>query len=110
MPVHSESEPKQAIRLLLRDACEQLNRGKLTYLGLPAETALDLKVLEPYLENVICISNIRADLDEAARRVATMQVKQKHFLVRDIWKYLVKEYPVEPLIADVTFLDFYGGG
>ena len=108
--MHSESEPKKTIRLLLRDSCEALNRGKLTYLGLPSDTAQDLKVLEPFLENVICIGNVKTELDEAARVVARMPIKSKRFLLREMWKYLSAEYPSEPLVSDVTFLDFYGGG
>lgn len=110
MAIHQESEAKGAVRYLLRDACEQLQRGRLTYLGLPAEEALDIKLLSPLLENVICIADKKATLEETKRSIASLPLKHRRFECIDMWKYLIERYPSESLLADVTYLDFYGGG
>lgn len=110
MPLHKESEAKKTVRLLLRDACEALQRGKLTYLGLPSDSALDLHVLSSVLENVICVDIRKATLDETRRSIAHLSIKQRKFIVGDIWEYLRDGYPSDPFTADLTFLDFYGGG
>lgn len=110
MAIHQESEAKQSVRLLLLDACRQLQRGKLTYLGLPAEEALDIKVLSPVLENAICVAQDDATLQETRRSIASVALRIRRFRAIDMWKYLRQEYPAEPLTADVTYLDFYGGG
>lgn len=110
MAKHQESDAKGAIRRLLLDACGQLQRGRLTYLGLPAEEALDIKALSPLLENAICIADKKATLEETKRSIAAIPLKQKRFVCVDMWKYLSDQYPTEPLVADVTYLDFYGGG
>lgn len=109
MDKFQDSAPKDAVRLLLKDASEQLQRGKLTYLGLPAEKALDIKVLHPVLENAICVADKRSTLDETRRNIAMIRLKQRKFECTDMWNYLIKKYPSEPLVADVTYLDFYGG-
>jgi hypothetical protein len=62
------------------------------------------------LDGIICIDDKRAVLDEAARVVATMPLKHRKFVVGDMWDYLRDAYPREQSVADVAFLDFYGGG
>jgi hypothetical protein len=110
MARHQESAAKQSVRLLLRDACDALNRGSLTYLGLPAEEARDVLVLGSLLENVICVDDKKAVLDETRRSIAGLALRERKFIVGDMWEYLHSGYPAEPLLADVTHLDFYGGG
>ncbi len=110
MAKHQESAAKQAIRGLLLDASESLQRGKLTYLGLPSEKALDVRTLEPVLENVICVEENKTILDEARRSIAPMPFKVRRFENFRMWEYLRDKYPAEPLVADIAFLDFYGGG
>jgi hypothetical protein len=109
MDKFQESAAKDTVRQLLKDGCEHLQRGKLTYLGLPAEKALDIKVLHPLLENVICVADKRSTLDETRRSIAMLPLKEKRFECTDMWNYLIEKYPAEPLLADVTYLDFYGG-
>src|SRR6185437_14361615 len=110
MAKHQESDAKDAIRHLLRDACEQLQRSRLTYLGLPAEEAVDIKLLGPLLENAICVADKKTTLDETKRSIAAIPLKHRRFVCTDMWKYLSEKYVLEPLVADVTYLDFYGGG
>src|SRR5579871_6058384 len=110
MAKHKETPAKQTIRLLLRDACERLQRGGLTYLGLPAEEALDLKALDNLITNAICIAEKQATLEETRRSIAGLPLKERKFVCADMWQYLRTTYPTEPLVADITFLDFYGGG
>lgn len=110
MAKFQESEVKQTIRLLLKSACEHLHRPGLTYLGLPAERALDIKTLGGLLKNAICVDEKEAVLNEARRSIAGMRLKERKFVVAELWEYLRDVYPGEPLVADVTFLDFYGGG
>jgi hypothetical protein len=111
MAKFQESLPKQAIRGLILQACQGLGRKHLTYLGLPAEDATDIKVLAPLLENVICLDLKTSVVDEARRaisHIATLHNRQ--FKTSEMWAYLRDEYPREALVADVAFLDFYGGG
>src|SRR5260370_24382380 len=103
-----DSAVKDTVRALQKEACEHLQRGKLTYLGLPAEKALDIKILHPILENAICVADKRSTLDEARRSISMLPLKQRKFECTDMWNYLIERYPSEPLIGDVTFLDFYG--
>lgn len=110
MGIHKESPAKQATRYLLKDACEHLQRGKLTYLGLPSDEAVDIKLLAPLLENVVCIDVKQAILSETRRNIAHLPLKERRFVVADMWDYLRTSYPSETLVADITFLDFYGGG
>lgn len=110
MAKFQESEAKQAIRHLIRGACEHLHRPGLTYLGLPAESALDIKELGNLLRNVICIDEREAVLNEARRSIAGMRLNVRKFEVAEMWHYLRDQYRRELLVADVTFLDFYGGG
>src|SRR6266566_6358015 len=110
MAIYQESQAKQAVRLLLLDACRHLQRGKLTYLGLPAEEALDIRALEPVLENAICVDERKAVLDEGRLSIASIPLRARRFVLSRMWQYLRDRYPSEDLAADVTFLDFYGGG
>ena len=110
MALHQESDAKQASRELILQACVSLQRKNLTYLGMPAEAALDIKTLKPVLQNVICVAENAAILAETKRSIAGLRLSQKRFRALDVWAYLRDEYPSEPLVADVTFLDFYGGG
>jgi hypothetical protein len=110
MARYQDSPAKQTIRFLLRDACECLQRGSLTYLGLPAEDALDIKVLGPILENVICVDEKDKVLDETRRSIASLPLHVRRFEQAKMWQYLRDRYPAEPLVGDITFLDFYGGG
>ena len=98
------------IRLLLRDACEHLQRTELTYLGLPAEEALDLKLLSPFIQNAICVDDRLKVLEETQRSIASLPLRVRRFKHGKMWQYLRDKYPSEPLVADITFLDFYGGG
>lgn len=79
MAKHQESAAKQTIRLLLLDAAERLQRRKLTYLGLPAEEALDIKALSPVLENVICVADKKATLEETKRSIAPIPLRVRRF-------------------------------
>jgi|SRR5579859_2364333 len=110
MALHQESDAKQASRELILEACLSLHRNNLTYLGMPAEAALDIKTLRSVLQNVICIAGSAATLAEAKRSIAGLRLLQKKFRAIDIWEYLRDGYPAEPLLADIAFLDFYGGG
>jgi hypothetical protein len=105
-----ESPAKQAIRRLIVDATSRLQRQGLTYLGLPAEAALDVLALKDLLKNVICVASSEATLEETKRSIATVALRHRRFVAMDMWDYLAKEYPREELVADITFLDFYGGG
>jgi hypothetical protein len=86
-----------------------LNRQNLTYLGMPAEEALDIKALRPVIKNVICVARDSDTIAETARSIASLPISEKRFVRSDIWAYLRDKYPTEPLLADVAFLDFYGG-
>jgi hypothetical protein len=110
MALHQESDAKQASRDLILEACVSLQRNNLTYLGMPAEAALDIKTLRPVLQNVICVAETATILAETKRSIATLRLIQKRFRAVDIWAYLRDEYPSEQLVADLAFLDFYGGG
>jgi|GEM_PF-6451095 len=110
MAIHQESDAKQASRQMILQACSSLHRNNLTYLGMPAEAALDIKTLKSVLQNVICIADNSNTLAETKRSIAGLRLLQKRFKTIDVWAYLRDEYPSESLIADVTFLDFYGGG
>jgi hypothetical protein len=111
MAKFKETSAKQAVRALLVDASQRLSRKHLTYLGLPAEDAVDIRLLAPLLENVICVDLKARVLDEARRAIAHIaSLRVRQFRCTDVWAYLRDEYPKEPLVADVTFLDFYGGG
>jgi hypothetical protein len=110
MGKHQESAAKQATRDLIFDACKHLQRSPLTFLGMPAELALDILTLRSLLNNVICVAENNSTLEETRRSIAALPLKERRFIVSDIWEYLRTQYPTEPLLADVTFLDFYGGG
>lgn len=112
MPAASfkESEVKKTIRLLLRDAAALLQRPEITYLGMPAERALDVLALKDFLKNTICIAEKQTILDEALLSTASLSLKERRFEIGDVWDYLRDRYPKEPLVSDLTFLDFYGGG
>jgi hypothetical protein len=110
MALHQESDAKQASRELILQACVSLQRNNLTYLGMPAESALDIKTLRSVIQNVICIAENASTLAETKRSIAGLRLVEKRFRTIDVWAYLRDEYPSEPLIADMTFLDFYGGG
>jgi hypothetical protein len=105
-----ESSAKQAVRQLLFDAATRLQRQDLTYLGMPAESARDILILRPLLTNAICVAERDSTLAATKRSVASLRLRQKRFVAQDMWQYLATGYPSEPLLADVTFLDFYGGG
>lgn len=110
MATFQESAAKATIRGMLRGACEDLQRSKLTYLGLPGSSAMDVRRLGPLLENVICIDKDDRELAEARRHLATLQLKKRQFMKIGMWEYLRDKYASEPLLADITFLDFCGGG
>lgn len=110
MATFKESPTKATVRDLLRDACDDLQRSKLTYLGLPGSSATDVRRLGPLLENVICIDRNKQVLEDARRSIANLQLKTRKFANIGMWEYLRDEYASEPLIADVSFLDFCGGG
>jgi hypothetical protein len=104
-----ESDAKQAVRLLLSDAARGLQRRGLTYLGMPAEEAHDVMVLAPLLNSVIAVDASDKVLQETRRTLARLPMKQE-FVTADMWEYLRDSYPSHRSIADVAFLDFYGGG
>jgi hypothetical protein len=110
MPEFQETAAKRTVRQLLRESCEQLRRSNLTYLGLPGELATDLRLLGPYLDNAICIERDQKVIEEIRRNASFLPLKRKQFIKADMWDYLRDNYPGEALVADVTFLDFYGGG
>lgn len=110
MDKFQESEAKQTIRFLIKDATRSLKRPGLTYLGLPAERALDILALNGLLRNAICIDKSKVVLEEARRSIASMRLKERRFIVKDLWEYLRDDYPSEALVADVSFFDFLGGG
>lgn len=110
MSSFQESAAKTTVRQLLREACERLRRGRLTYLGLPGEFATDLKVLGSLLENAICVEREASVLEEVRRSVSLLPLKTCVFVKQNMWDYLGDRYSSEPLVADVTFLDYCGGG
>src|SRR5688572_25213825 len=110
MDTFQESAEKKSIRGMLRDAAGLLGRTKLTYLGLPGHRGLDILELRGILENAICVDRDSKVLDECSSSIAGVPLKQKRFVPEDMWDYLGSGYPAEPLVADVTFLDFCGGG
>src|SRR5689334_6559568 len=93
-----ETEVKQTIRRLLRDGAVSLKRPSLTYLGLPAERALDILALNGLLRNVICIDKKQSVLEETRRSIASMRLKERRFIVEDLWEYLRTDYPSESLV------------
>ena len=109
-PGFVESAAKETVRGLLRQAAEKLGRVGLTYLGLPGESAADVRLLASVLENAICVERDRESLAEARRSIAMLALKQTRFVCADMWQYLRDTYPAEALVADITFLDFYAGG
>lgn len=110
MSSFQESAAKTTVRQLLREACERLRRGRLTYLGLPGELTIDLKVLGSLLENAICVEREAGVLEEVRRSVSLLPLKKCAFVKQNMWDYLGDQYSSEPLVADVTFLDYCGGG
>jgi len=110
MDTFEESYAKDAIRSLLLDGTEALNRSGLTYLGLPGGRALDIIKLDGILKNVICVDDKESVLDEARRAISNLRLKQRKFVPARLWEYLRDQYPREELVADVAFLDFLGGG
>jgi hypothetical protein len=107
---HQESSAKQATRRLILHAAKMLGRSQLTYLGMPAENAYDIIELQSVLQNVICIAEREDILEETRRSISGLPLHQRLFFAADIWKFLQLQYQGLPLTADVTFLDFYGGG
>jgi hypothetical protein len=110
MPEFQETAAKKTVRELLRESCEQLRRRNLTYLGLPGELATDLRLLGPYLENAICVERDPNAIEEIRRNASFLPLKKKKIIRANMWDYLRDQYSGEALVADVTFLDFYGGG
>ncbi len=110
MAKFKESAAKQTVRDLLLDACKRLQRSGLTYLGVPAEDARDIKTLAPLLKHVICVDASAAVLEETKRSIAELALKTRKVINAELWAYLRDQYPSERLVADITFLDFYGGG
>src|SRR5438046_1571240 len=105
-----EHPVKDKIRERLRSAAEKLRRGPLTYLGMPGELAADVRLLGSLLEAAICVERVPAARAEMRRRLGLVPLKHVRYPRMGMWQYLRDEYPREPLVADVTFLDFYGGG
>lgn len=99
-----ETDVKQAIRELLLDACGELGRTSLTYLGMPSSEARDIKVLMPMLENVICIDDERipGTLNALRTELAAFSLKTRRLIKGEMWSYLRDVYPSEPLVADVA--------
>lgn len=110
MTSFQESHAKSTIRALLSQACSDLQRSGLTYMGLPGAQASDLRELGSQLENAICIDKNQTVLDEIRRAIATLPLIKKRFVNANVWHYLRDQYQTEPLLADIAFLDFCGGG
>jgi hypothetical protein len=109
MALHQESSAKEGIRRLLLAVSRELGRRDLTYLGLPAEDALDIKALQTVLGGAICIAPNQEILNETARSIGTIPLKKIVYYKGDAWKFLIGEY-AKSIVGDVTYLDFYGGG
>jgi hypothetical protein len=105
-----ESDEKEIIRKLIRQAAETLGRENLTYLGLPERRAEDIRMLVPFVRNVICVDFESEKLKATARVLARLKLDKKVFWAGNMWEYLRDYYPVETLVADIAFLDFLGGG
>jgi hypothetical protein len=105
-----ESPAKQTIRSLIAGACEDLQRSGLTYLGMPGRQATDVRNLGRLVENAICVDRSASVLEEMRRNLATLPLKARQFFHGNMWTYLREQYPGETLLADITFLDFCGGG
>ena len=105
-----ESDGKQVVRQLLKQAASTIERGNLTYLGMPEAEALDIRALSPVISNVICIDRVQAKLDAARHSIANLPIRIDRYHTADMWEYLKEEYGHEGLVADVAFLDFLGGG
>jgi len=87
-----------------------LGRQNLTYLGMPEEDALDVRALSPAVRNLVCIDTAKSKLDSARHAIANLPIHIDRYHAKDMWLYLKDDYIHEGLIADVTFLDFLGGG
>ena len=105
-----ESAEKKSIRDMLSDAASLLGRANLTYLGLPGHRASDILALRAYLESAICVDRDKKVLDACSASIAGIPLKKTRYVTGDMWDYLNDKYRSEPLVADVTFLDFCGGG
>ena len=105
-----ESAEKKSIRGMLSDAAGLLGRVNLTYLGLPGHRALDILALRAYLDYAICVDRDKKVLDACSASIAGIPLKGTRYVAGDIWDYLNDTYRTEPRVADVTFLDFCGGG
>ncbi len=110
MTEFQECPAKQTIRSLLAGACEDLQRSGLTYLGMPGRQATDVLTLGRLVENAICVDTSASVLEEMRRNLAMLPLKTRQFIKGNMWNYLREQYPGEGLLADVTFLDFCGGG
>lgn len=105
-----ETLAKQAVREMLADAAGQLGRTGLTYLGLPGREAKDVLRLRKLLRQAICVDTRQEVLDACSTQLGRLSLDAKQFVCEDMWSYLKAHYPSEPLMADVLFLDFCGGG
>lgn len=105
-----ESVEKQSIRAMLNDAAGLLGRANLTYLGLPGHRALDILALRANIENAICVDRDKNVLDDCSASIAGIPLKNTRYVRGNMWDYLNNKYLTEPLVADITFLDFCGGG
>lgn len=105
MALHQESAEKRGIRKLLLDACKELGRSPLTYMGLPAEEARDIIALQSVLDSAICIAPNPATLVETARSISAIPLRNFVPHSGDVWEYLRDDYD-EHMLADITYLDF----
>jgi hypothetical protein len=105
-----ESDEKTLVREALRKAGLALGRQELTYLGMPEAAALDIRILQRLLRNVICIDWERKKLEVAEHNISDLPLKVREFHACDVWEYLKSDYYRAGLTADMTFLDFLGGG
>ena len=104
MDTFEESYAKDAIRSLLLDGTEALNRSGLTYLGLPGGRALDIIKLDGILKNVICVDDKESVLDEARRAISNLRLKQRKFVPARLWEYFLLQQGVKEQTrwADLT--------
>ena len=110
MAPFKESPPKQPSVPSFVTLVRICNGASFTYLGLPGSSARDVRKLGSLLENVICIDQSERVLADVKRNIANLQLKERRFPNIGMWEYLRDKYPTESLIADVSFLDFCGGG
>src|ERR1700684_1421405 len=99
-----QSAATQNVRAYILDAATRLGRPYQTYLGLPGRDAKDIICMRDLLKHVICVDTNQEVLEECALKLSRLSLESRKYELANVWNYLCKTYPAEPLHADVTFL------